>query len=153
MNWGWDTNPLLAVCLTPDFFMRIWSCFTDFFSVCLRNRGTIVLCIRIITWLKNLFGLRVVNICHISYKLLTKTITFSSINWYGLSLCCLTPLPTIFQLYRGVKIYWWRQPEYPEKITNLLLVTDKLYPIMFYRVHIAMSVIRTHKMSLKILKR
>jgi hypothetical protein len=57
----------------------------------------------------------------------------------------LTPLLTIFQLYRVGQFYWWRKPEYTEKTTHLSQVTDKT--LSHNILHLALVEIRTHNIN------
>ena len=59
-------------------------------------------------------------------------------------LLVLWPLLKKIQLYCSSQFLLVEETEYPEKTPDMPQVTDKLYQIMLYRVHIAMSRIQTH---------
>jgi hypothetical protein len=65
--------------------------------------------------------------------------------WY------LTPLATIFQLYRGDQFYRWGKSEYPVKSTDLSQVTDKLYDIIILEIFRHCGILCFHSISSKIL--
>jgi hypothetical protein len=66
--------------------------------------------------------------------------------WFGcLVLWCLTPLSTIFQLYRGSQFYWWRKPQKPRE--NHQPTTSHWQTLSLNVVHLALSGIRTHNIN------
>jgi hypothetical protein len=45
----------------------------------------------------------------------------------------------LLKLYSGGQCYWLRKAEYPKKTTDQPQLTDRLYHIMLYRVHLTMN--------------
>ena len=84
-----------------------------------------MLCARWVSnWWCVLVGLVTDDVCSLEYSSLR----------YG----CLMPLSTIFQLYRGCQqFYWLKKLYYSEKTTDLSQITDKLFHIMLYWLHLA----------------
>jgi len=53
----------------------------------------------------------------------------------------------VFQFYHVGQFYCLEKPEYSEETIVLSQVTEQMYHIKLYRVHLAMSGIRTHSVS------
>ena len=56
-------------------------------------------------------------------------------------------LSTMFNIYHAGEFYWWRNPEFPKKNTDVSWITDKLNQTMLHPLHLTIDVTQTHSIN------
>ena len=131
--WEYANNYTTAMHITwvaHKYYFNLWPISSRWFFNC--NWYVLLFYFSFLSEEHSLFS---VKFCPSCLKMCLLIGYFNIFRGGVLSLWCLMPLSTIFQLYRGNQFYWWRKPEYLGNTTCRKSLTN-LITLMLYQVQL-----------------